>query len=120
MVGRVFAFALLMFASPLLSAVEPLTVDDLARSLAASQAMQRGEADVSTYRAGRFDGYLSAVTESLLARGEICLAGCFCHVRERLDPLLEGALADPALERSQPAAPWLAAQLRAAYPCPAR
>lgn len=117
---------LLVALAPQVGAVEPVTVGDLARLLAASRAMQAGElggggdAETAFYRAGRFDGYLTGMAEVLLARGEICVAGCFCHVRERLDPALADALADPALDHNQPAAPWLAARLRAAYPCAGR
>lgn len=103
---------------------EPLKLGDLARAFAASRAMERGEATADAtapaYRAGRFDGYLVGLAEAMQARGEICLPGCFCHVRERLDPALEQALAEPALDLTQPATPWLAAQLRKTYPCPAR
>lgn len=107
-------------------AAEPLALGDLHRAFVASQAMASGAAassadlSVSTlsYRAGRFDGYLAAVAENLQARGEICLPGCFCEVRERLDPRLAMALADPKLDPAQAATPWLAARLREMYPCP--
>lgn len=81
-----------------------------------------GEVDAATpaYRAGRFDGYSVGLAEVLQARGENCLPACFCEVRERLDPALELALADPALDLAQPAMPWLAAQLRRSYACSAR
>lgn len=111
-------------------------MNDLARSFSASLAMAREDAgsvagiegksgvntDLATlaYRAGRFDGYLVSIGESLQARGEICLPACFCHVREQFDPQLESWLADPALDRSQSAQHWLADRLRAAYPCPSR
>lgn len=116
---------LLLFAASLGGqAAEPLQLGDLARAFAASRAMERnaGEAEAATpaYRAGRFDGYLIGLAEALQARGEICLPACFCHVREQLDPLVELALADPALDLTQPAMPWLAAQLRRSYSCPAR
>lgn len=103
---------------------EPLNLSDLARAFAASRAMERSEpgadAAAPAYRAGRFDGYLVGLAEAMQARGEICLPGCFCHVRERLDPPLEQALADPSLDLTQPATPWLEAQLRQTYRCPAR
>lgn len=116
---------LLLFAASLGGhAAEPLRLSDLARAFAASQAMERdaGEAAAVTpaYRAGRFDGYLIGLAEILQGSGEICLPACFCQVREQLVPVLEQALADPALDLEQPATPWLAAKLRRSYACAAR
>ena len=115
---------LLLVASLGVEATEPLQLGDLARAFAASQAMQRGigeaEAATAPYRAGRFDGYLAGVAEALQARGEVCLPACFCEVREPLDPAIESAFAEPGLDLAQPALPWLAAQLKRRYPCPAR
>jgi len=124
MIVRVFLTGFLLTSSVIGSAVEPITVRDLARSFTASRAMERGDpasADATvSYRAGRFDGYLISLGELMQARGELCLPACFCHVREQFDPALEKLLGDPALDLSQPAHPWLADQLRAMYPCTPR
>lgn len=121
---RGLALVLALALAPPVVAVEPVSVADLSRMAAASRAMQAGDLDASAetafYRAGRFDGYLTSLAEAMIARGEICIAGCFCHVREVFDPALAVALADPALDPRQPAAPWLADRLRAAYPCPGK
>ena len=103
-------------------AAEPVSLGDLARAYAGSQAMDRDGAvpPRQAYRAGRFDGYLLGLAESLQEAGSICIAGCMCDVRTRLDPLLDQALADPALNLQQAAAPWLTERLRAIAPCTAR
>ena len=112
----VLMFALAMPAP----AAEPTTVDDLACAFSASRAMDRGEPNANLYRAGRFDGYLVALSEALAARGEVCLPACSCEIRERVDVEVERLLADPALDRTQPAGPWLVSRLRGAFPCLAR
>jgi hypothetical protein len=104
----------------LANSVEPTTVDDLTRAFSASRAMDRGDPDANRYRAGRFDGYLVSLAEALSARGEVCLPACFCEVRERMDTALERGLADPALDRGQPAGLWLGQRLRETFPCGAR
>ena len=99
---------------------EPATLADLARAYEASRAMDRGEAGANLYRAGRFDGYLLAVAESLAARGEVCLPACFCAVREKIDARLETHLGSPASDLGEAAAGWIAARLREYFPCGAR
>jgi hypothetical protein len=101
-------------------AAEPSTIADLARAFEASRAMDRGDPAANLYRAGRFDGYLVATAEALVARGEVCLPSCFCQVREVLDAEIGRRVAGPDLDRDGPAGIWLAARLREAFPCGTR
>lgn len=101
-------------------AAEPASVGDLARWFAASRAFERGDAAANAHRAGRFDGYLGALAESLAARGAICLPACLCTVRERIAADLETRFADPAFDPAPPAAAWLAERLAEVAPCPPR
>ena len=96
---------------------DPATLADLARAYEASRAMDRGDAGANLYRAGRFDGYLAAIAETLAARGEVCLPACFCAVRDTIDTRLESHLGSPEADRSEAAAGWIAARLREYFPC---
>jgi hypothetical protein len=116
----VVAAALLAAGIAVGAQAEPTSIADLARAFEASRAMDRGDPAANLYRAGRFDGYLVATAEALAARGEVCLPACFCQVREVLDAELERRLSEPGFDRTGPAGSWLAARLRAAFPCVAR
>jgi hypothetical protein len=113
----VVAAALLAAGIAVGAKAEPTSIADLARAFEASRAMDRGDPAANLYRAGRFDGYLVATAEALAARGEVCLPACFCQVREVLDAELERRLSEPGFDRTGPAGSWLAARLRAAFPC---
>ena len=102
------------------AAAEPATLADLARAYEASRAMDRGDPAANLYRAGRFDGYLIAVAETLAARGEVCLPACFCAVREKMEEQLDAAFVSGGADRSAGAAGWIAARLREYFPCGAR
>ena len=91
-------------------------IADLQRYHAAMLALEDLD-DVSPqqrYRAGLFDGLLDGTLESLAMRGEACLPSCRCDVRAAVTRrLMAEAPAADAL-----ALPWLAAALKAEFPCP--
>lgn len=100
--------------SPVIVAAQT-RIADLQRYHAAMLALEDLE-DVSPqqrYRAGLFDGLLDGTLEGLAMRGEACLPSCRCDVRAAVTRRL--AAEAPAADAL--ALPWLAAALKAEFPC---
>ena len=115
--GRAIALLALAGWCVMARAVEPVSVDDLARAYAASSAMEQETPGAHPYRAGRFDGFLAALADRMQRTGEACFPSCICQLREQFDPILVKALMAPRLDPRQPAERWLTGLLADAFPC---
>lgn len=77
-----------------------------------AEAFNRQDPFANAYRAGRYNGYLAGVLDTLQGRS-VCFRECICE----LDKLIEEHLADHPALHDRPAIEWLVPLLEARFPC---
>ncbi len=77
-----------------------------------AEAFNRQDPFANAYRAGRYNGYLAGVLDTLQGRS-VCFRECVCE----LDKLVEQHLADHPETDDRPVIAWLVPLMEARFPC---
>lgn len=77
-----------------------------------AEAFNRQDPFANAYRAGRYNGYLAGVLDTLQGRS-VCFRECICE----LDRLVEQHLADHPEMAERPVIEWLAPLMETRFPC---
>jgi hypothetical protein len=77
-----------------------------------AEAFNRQDPFANAYRAGRYNGYLAGVIDSLQGRS-VCFRECICE----LDKMVEQHLASHPGSDDRPASEWLVPLMEKRFPC---
>ena len=77
-----------------------------------AEAFNRQDPFANAYRAGRYNGYLAGVLDSLQGRS-VCFRACICE----LDKMVEQHLASHPGSDDRPASEWLVPLMEKRFPC---
>ena len=77
-----------------------------------AEAFNRQDPFANAYRAGRYNGYLAGVIDSLQGRS-VCFRECICE----LDKMVEQHLASHPGSDDRPASEWLVPLMETRFPC---
>lgn len=78
-----------------------------------ANAFNRKEISANAYRAGRHNGYLAGVLETLRGRGRVCFDDCMCEI----DKMVDQHLADHPEPDDRPVTDWLVPLMEERFPC---
>lgn len=76
-------------------------------------AFNRTEPSANAYRAGRHNGYLVGVMETLRSRGRVCFDDCVCEI----DKMVDQHLAEHPEPDDRPVIDWLVPLMEERFPC---
>ena len=77
-----------------------------------AEAFNRQDPFANAYRAGRYNGYLAGVLDTLQGRS-VCFRECICE----LDKMVERHLADHPETNDRPVIEWLVPLMESRFPC---
>lgn len=78
-----------------------------------AESFDRKDPTANAYRAGRYNGYLAGVLDTLRESRRVCFQDCMCEI----DKLVDKHLADHPELTDRPAIEWLAPLMERSFPC---